>query len=109
MHKSPFSPHSHQPQQALAFLIVDILLDTKWYLIPIYSFNFNTAIRASLVTQTVKNLPAMQKNPGLIPGLGRPPGGENGNPPQYSCLENFMDRGAWLFHGVAKSHTRLND
>ena len=33
--------------------------------------------------------------PGLIPGLGRSPGEENGNPLQYSCLENPMDRGAW--------------
>ena len=32
---------------------------------------------------------------GLIPGLGRSPGGEHGNPLQYSCLENPMDRGAW--------------
>ena len=32
---------------------------------------------------------------GLIPGLGRSPGEGNGNPPQYSCLENSMDRGAW--------------
>ena len=32
---------------------------------------------------------------GLIPGWGRSPGGENGNPLQYSCLENSMDRGAW--------------
>ena len=33
--------------------------------------------------------------PGSIPGLGRSPGEENGNPFQYSCLENSMDRGAW--------------
>ena len=41
---------------------------------------------------------------GLIPGLGRAPGGGNGNPLQYSCLWNPMDRGAWLaiVHGVAK-------
>ena len=39
-----------------------------------------------------------------IPGSGRSPGEEHGNPLQYSCLENFMDRGAWwaLIHGVAK-------
>ena len=45
---------------------------------------------------------------GSIPGLGRSPGEENGNPPQYSCLENPMDRGAWwaMVHGVAKSWTR---
>ena len=44
---------------------------------------------------------------GLIPGLGRSPGEGNGNPLQYSCLENPMDRGAWqvIVHGVAKSRT----
>ena len=35
------------------------------------------------------------EDPGLIPGSGRSPGKGNGNPLQYSCLENFMDRGAW--------------
>ena len=44
---------------------------------------------------------------GLIPELGRSPGEWNGNPLQYSYLENFMDRGAWrvIVHGVAKSRT----
>ena len=44
---------------------------------------------------------------GLIPGSRRPPGEGNGNPPQYSCLENSMDRGAWqaTAHGVTKSWT----
>ena len=42
----------------------------------------------------VKNLPAVQDS-GSTPGLGRSPGGGNGNPLQYSCLENSMDRGAW--------------
>ena len=42
---------------------------------------------------------------GSIPGLGRSPGEENGNPLQYSCQENPMDRGAWqaTVHGVSKS------
>ena len=46
---------------------------------------------------------------GSIPGLGRPPGGGNGNPLQYSWLENPMDRGAWwaTVLGVTKSWTRL--
>ena len=46
---------------------------------------------------------------GLIPGLGRSLGGEHGNPLQYSCLENLMDRGGWqaTVHGVAKSWTWL--
>ena len=44
---------------------------------------------------------------GSIPRLGRPPGGGHGNPLQYSCLENSMDRGAWwaTVHGVAKRRT----
>ena len=43
----------------------------------------------------------------LIPGLGRPPGDGHGNPLQYSCLENSMDRGAWrpTVHGVAELDT----
>ena len=48
---------------------------------------------------------------GSIPGLGRSPGEGNGNPLQYSCLENPMDGGPWwaTVHGVAKSRTRLRD
>ena len=46
---------------------------------------------------------------GLIPGSGRSPGGGRGNPLQYFCLENPLDRGAWraTVHGVANSWTRL--
>ena len=46
----------------------------------------------------------------LIPGLGRCPGERNGNPLQYSCLENSMERGAWwaIIHGVPKSRTWLS-
>ena len=48
---------------------------------------------------------------GSILGSGRSPGEENGNPLQYSCLENPMDGGPWwaTVHGVAKSQTRLSD
>ena len=44
------------------------------------------------------------RDPGLIPGLGGSPGEVNGNPLQYSCLENSMDRGAWwaIVYGVAR-------
>ena len=50
-------------------------------------------------------------DPGSIPGSGRSPGEGNGNPLQYSCLENPMDGGAWLatVHVVAKSQTRLSN
>ena len=63
---------------------------------------------ASLVAQMVKNPPAMWENLGSIPGSGRFPGEGHGNPLQYSCLENSMDRGAWrvTIHGVAKSQTQ---
>ena len=55
----------------------------------------------------VKNPPANARDirdSGLIPGSGRSPGGGKGNPLQYSCLENSMDRAAWqaTVHGVAK-------
>ena len=55
----------------------------------------------------VKNPPASAGNMGSIPGSGRSPGGGNGIPLQYSCLENSMDRGAsWATgHGVAESAT----
>ena len=67
--------------------------------------------RASLVAQTVKNLPANVQDLGSIPGLGRSPGEENGNPLQYTCLKNTMDGGAWwaTVHGVTKSQTGLSD
>ena len=50
-------------------------------------------------------------DPGLIPGWGRSPGEGNGNPLQYSCLENPRDGEAWwaTVHGVTKSQTRLSD
>ena len=58
-----------------------------------------------------KNLPANAGDPGFIPASSRRfPGEGNGNPLQYSCLENPKNRGAWqgTVHGVAKSWTRLN-
>ena len=50
-------------------------------------------------------------DPGSIPGLGGSHGEGNGNPTQYSYLENPMDRGSWqaAAHGVTKSRRRLND
>ena len=74
-----------------------------------YSFFSMLTFALALV---VKNPPANAgelRDAGSIPGLGRSPGGENGNPLQYSCLESPMDREAWraTVHGVAKSQTRL--
>ena len=58
----------------------------------------------------VKNLPTNAedtRDAGSIPGSGRSPGDGHGNPLQYSCLENSIDRGAWqaMVHRVAKSQT----
>ena len=58
----------------------------------------------------VKNPPANARDVGSIPGLGRSPGAGNGNPLQYSCLGNPMDRGAWraIAFGVKKELDTLS-
>ena len=74
----------------------------------------DTAVRtlASQVALVVKNPPASARDvrdTGSTPGWGRSPGEGDGNPLQYSCLENPIDRGAWwaTVRGVAESRTRL--
>ena len=67
---------------------------------------------ASQVTLVVRNQPTSAgdiRDTGSIPGSRRVPGGGNGNPLQYSCLENPMDREAWraIVHGITESWTRL--
>ena len=59
----------------------------------------------------VKNLPANAGGMVSIPGSGRSPGEGNGNPLQYSCLRNPMDRGAWwaTVHGVTVRHNLANE
>ena len=69
--------------------------------------------RASQMALVVKNSHANAgdvRDMGSIPGLRRSPGEGNGNPLQYSCLENSMDRGVWqaTVYGAAKSHTQLS-
>ena len=80
----------------------------KW----LSSSSSNLVYRASQMSLMVKNLPANAgdiRDVGSIPGLGRSPGRGHGNPLQYSCLENPMDRGAWqaTVLGVTKSQTWL--
>ena len=69
----------------------------------IYLFGF-------LGGRVVKESACQSGDMGLIPGSGRSPAGGNGNPLQYSSLDNPMDRGVWqaTVHGVAKSQTGLN-
>ena len=56
-----------------------------------FTFTFNAMPYTSLVAQMIKNPPANAEDLGSVPGLGRSPGEGNGNPLQYSCLENPMD------------------
>ena len=70
------------------------------------------SVWASLVALELMNPPANAgdvRDEGSIPGSGRSPGGGNGNPLQYSCMGNPMDRGTWqaTVHGVIKNRTRL--
>ena len=64
-----------------------------------------------MVAQKLKRLPAMRETQVRSLGWEDSPGEGNGNPLQYSCLENAMDGGTWwaTVHGVAKSWTRLSD
>ena len=67
-------------------------------------------MRVSQVALVVKNMPANAgdiRDVGSVPGLGRSPGRGHGNPLQYSCLKNPMDRRAWqaIVHEVTKSQT----
>ena len=78
------------------------------------SYGFHMKRVASQVALRVKNLPAIAGDSGDISsiiGSGRFLGGGNGNPFQYSCLKNPMDRGAWraTVHGVTKSQTGLSN
>ena len=73
-------------------------------------FHFHCEMQTSQVALVVKNPPANVRDVrglGSVSGWGRCPGEANGNPLQYSCLENPMDRGAWwaTIHGVAESDT----
>ena len=65
-----------------------------------YSYHFPDSL-------VVKNLPAHVGDKGLIPGSGKAPGEGNVNPPHYSRLENFKDKGMWqaTVHGITKSQT----
>ena len=76
--------------------------------------SMSSSMRTSQEALVVKNPPATagdRRDTGSIPGLGRSCEGGNGNPLQYSCLENPMDRGAWwaMVHRVTKSQTQLSN
>ena len=86
----------------ISTLLSDVLLTSEGF-IHVYTCDWT-----SLVAQMVKCLQC--RRPTSILGLGKSPGEGNGNPLQYSWLENSMDRGAWLatVHGVAKSQRQVS-
>ena len=81
------------------------VIELRKYLVILFSSN-----EAFLMAQMIKNLPA-NADRGSISDPGRYPGEGNGNPLQYSCLGNSMDRGTWwaTVHGVTKSWTPQSD
>ena len=81
----------------------------QWSVYTIYWY-MSDFLKPPKVVQVVKNSPAKAgdvRNAGSTPGSGRSLGEGNGNPFQYSCLKNHMDRGTWraTVHGVTKSQT----
>ena len=89
------------------FCIFENFYNTKLEIIKNYNKTLNIKLLGFPVVVMVKNPPANAGDWGLIPRSGRSSGERNGNPIQYSCLENPMDRGAsWaIIHGVTKHWT----
>ena len=83
----------------------------KWQPTPISLLGKFHGQRSLMGCSPWGHLPTRWEDPGSIPGLGRYLGEGNGNPLQYFCLENSMDRGAWqaIVHGVAKRLTQLSN
>ena len=87
--------------------IFSSLFDPVWSKGTVWSKGKQRGFFGGLV---VNNLPANVGDSGWIPGSERSPGGGNGSPPQYSCLRNPMDRGAWRAPVLgSQSGTRLSD
>ena len=77
----------------------------------IFSVFNNLSYKGFPCSSVSKEFACSARDPSSIPGLGRSPGEANGNPLQYPCVENLLDRGTWWIavHGVAKSRARLSD
>ena len=87
--------------------------DGAWKLEPLALLYFSSLIETpnETIFRPQLDLQKHSKVLGLIPGSERSPGEGDGSPPQYSCLENSVDRGAWqaVVRGVTKSQTQLPD
>ena len=89
-------------------LVIDFIHSRVYMLVPL---GFPGGSEGFPGGSEVKASACNEEDLGSIPGLGRSPGEGNGNPLQYSCLENPMDGGAWwaTVQGVSKSQTQLSD
>ena len=100
---------SRKPFQATFFPFIILLLFKilNFFLKSKYLYNIHSSFPGG---SEDKASSCNAGDPGSIPGLGRSPGEGNGNPLQYSCLENPMDRGAWraTIYGITKSWTQLS-
>ena len=97
---------SFSHQDCACFLTCDFISSWKHFFeIFSYSPHFSKEM-TSLVVQTVKNQPALAGDMGSIPGSGWSLREGNGNPLQYSCLENPLDRGAWQATGYGVARVR---
>ena len=107
---SPISLHWSLRKDFLSLLAILWNSAFKWVYLSFSPLLF-TSFQASLVAQRLKHLPAMWETWVRSLGWEDSPGEGNGNPLQYSCLENPMDGGAWwaTVHRVAKSRTQLSD
>ena len=125
-HAQKVLPHLSTDSVPFAELIINsslttgFFLPTSWMAFPIFFLpdltlaNLYSQVWGFPGVSVVKSPPTNAGDPrdsGSIPGSGRSLGGGNGNPLQYSCLEQSMDKGAWwaTVHGVMKSQTHLSD
>ena len=97
---------ANAPSRGPAFLSGVCMAATRTVL-----FSFHLGCHRLSCSSVGKESACSVGDPGSIPGLGRSPGEGNGNPLQYPCLENLMDRGTWwaAVHGIAKSWAGLSD
>ena len=109
-----FSPICHEVMGPDAMILVFWMLSFQ----PTFSLSSFTFIKRLFNSSSLSAIRVVSSaylrlliDMGSIPGSGRSPGGGHGNPLQYSCLENPMDRGVWYatLHGVTKSWTQLSD
>ena len=111
INNNAFSPLSFWKQNLFNYLLVVCILTNTLYLYACNKYLFSFMWQGFPGGSVIKNLLGNARDAGLIPWSGISPGKGNGNPLQYPCLGNPMDRGVWqaTVLGVTKSHTWLSN